>query len=205
MPTPVIADIVQSRKLPDRAATQKKLQEVIAEVESRFRVPAGLQPTVGDEFQAIYASARQARTILLELKLALPLDVQLRFGIGIGQIQEVTGTALQDGPGWYAAREAIEQVEQRAQSSQSWLRTWFAADADATACEQLNSSLILEDFVLSKMKARERRITLMVLRGIPQVEVARSEKVSQPAVSQSLQRSGGAALIATLQLGQGRG
>ncbi len=203
-PVPVIADIVQSRTLPDRAATQKELQQAIASVEERFSVPAAMQPTVGDEFQAIYASVLQARSILLEIKLALPAGVELRFGLGLGPISEVSGTALQDGPGWYAAREAIEEAEKRAKSAQPWLRTWYASGAGGPNSEELNSSMILEDFVLSKMKARECRITLMTLRGVPQVEVARAERISQPAVSQSLQRSGGAALIAATQLGEQR-
>ncbi|MFC0582745.1 SatD family protein [Micrococcoides hystricis] len=202
-PTPVIADIVQSRKLPDRAATQQAIQEAINAVEKPFAVPAGMKPTVGDEFQAVYASLAQARRILVQLKLSLPEEVELRFGIGVGEISQVSGTALQDGPGWYAARAAIEEAESRAKSAQSWVRSWVGDAADNSRVADLNSSLLLEDFLLSKMKPRERRLTLMALQGQTQIEMARVEKISQSAVSQSLQRSGGAALIAAIQLGEG--
>ena len=54
------------------------------------------------------------------------------------------------------------------------------------------------------MTGRERRLLLGRLRGRTQAELAREERVSQPAVSQALRRSGAAAvLLAEAELRQG--
>ena len=52
----LIADIVESRSIPNRAVYQRKLQELLHTINSRSRQNL-LSPytiTVGDEFQALY-------------------------------------------------------------------------------------------------------------------------------------------------------
>ena len=197
----VIADIVESRKITDRADVQQQLEKVLAECESSVEPLQSMRATVGDEFQAVYASVVTARKVLLETKLALPAGLDLRFGIGVGAITSVGDTELQDGPGWWSARAAIEETERRASGNQPWLRTWLCAES-ADLATYINQNLLAEDFIISQMKAREKRLALMTLRGVLQKEAAAVERISQSAVSQSLQRSGAAALIAAHELAQ---
>ena len=60
-------------------------------------------------------------------QLALPEGLEFRFGIGIGTVSPV-GSAhgeLSDGPGWWAARDAIEYVHARQHRAVPGMRTWI--------------------------------------------------------------------------------
>ena len=62
MPVPIaphrvvalIGDIVASKQAPDRAALQKRLVTVLRAVNEAVPSIQPLEPTLGDEFQAVY-------------------------------------------------------------------------------------------------------------------------------------------------------
>ena len=108
----VIADMVGSRRLPDRVAAQRVLDETIARLERQHpSAVEPLTPTVGDEQQGVYGDLGAALSSLLLLQLALPDDIGMRFGLGVGEVRsfDSSGGRLSDGPGWWAARAAIEE------------------------------------------------------------------------------------------------
>src|SRR5215210_8100793 len=132
----VLGDVVGSRRLPDRGVAQQRLGAVFADVNAR--VP-GLQPleaTVGDEFQGGYASLGQATGAALLVRLELLPDVDVRCAIGVGETtvyDEERSPLLQDGPAWWAAREALEWM---AAPRRAAVRTWVVgpeAEAEAVA------------------------------------------------------------------------
>jgi hypothetical protein len=55
------------------------------------------------------------------------------------------------------------------------------------------------DEIVSGMNDRSRRLALGILKGQTQVELARTERISQSAVSQNLQRNGALALLGTIE------
>lgn len=59
----------------------------------------------------------------------------------------------------------------------------------------MNTQLVLGDHILSRLKARERRLCSTLLLGATQQQAARKEGISQAAVSQALHRSGAMALL----------
>jgi DNA-binding CsgD family transcriptional regulator len=63
----------------------------------------------------------------------------------------------------------------------------------------------LRDHLISAMKPRERRVAAASLLGDAQADIAEAEGITQSAVSQSLRRSGGAALLAGHHAMQGPG
>lgn len=63
----------------------------------------------------------------------------------------------------------------------------------------VNSFLLLRDSLISSMRPRDRRLIMGALSGASQLDLAQREGISQSAVSQSLRRSGGAALVAAQQ------
>src|SRR3990172_1671185 len=83
----VIADIVRSRAITDRGAFQKRLARAIASVNKRFAqtIASKLVLTVGDEFQGLLASEDQIVAMLASLRSGIH-PVELRFGIGVGEI-----------------------------------------------------------------------------------------------------------------------
>ncbi len=199
----VIADIVGSRRLDDRASAQRLLDETIARVEADLPLATHpLTPTVGDEQQGVYAVLEDALVSLLMLQLALPDGLAFRFGIGIGSIRSVGSVHgdLWDGPGWYAAREAIETVHAREQRAVPRTRTWIVGGQgqDETMPETIaasNAYLLVRDELVGAMTERERRLAYGRLIGTPQIELAEAEGISQPAVSKALRSAGAAAIV----------
>ncbi len=172
-------------------------------------------PTVGDEFQAVAYTLEDALLLTLRAQLLLPSQLQLRFGIGAGRIEEFASgahrqvpargrgaesAALQDGSAWWAARAAINRAHDVQDASNPFIRTWFMAHASVESefsshCQTcINAMLSLRDHSILKLSARHRRITASLLLGKTQVEIARAEKLSQQAIS-DFARGTGAGLI----------
>lgn len=208
MPVVVTADIVGSRRLTDRASAQRALDGAIARVE--HDLPSAvrpLRPTVGDEQQGVYPTLNAALAALLLLRLALPDDVDCRFGLGVGEIGAVPSAhgAIPDGPGWWAARAAIEHVHALQQRTVPAVRTWVRADegeGDATrsALPFVNAYLLARDQLIDDMTERTRRLTYGRCLDSTQRELAEAEGLSQSAVSQALAASGAAALVEGFRL-----
>ncbi len=170
-----------------------------------------LAPTIGDEFQGVYAEVGSALRASLVVRLALPADVDVRCGIGVGTL-EVVGTSeyghTQDGPAWWAARDAIVEAKRRESGQDKRLRSWFAvsethggsADEEGVDVGLVNAFLLCRDELVSRFDARQRRLVLGVLRGTSQKELAASEGISPSAVSQSLRRAGAFAIVGATEL-----
>ncbi|MDO9398669.1 MAG: SatD family protein [Herbiconiux sp.] len=199
----VIVDIVDSRRLVDRRGSQAALLEAFARVDAQSDPVQPLRATVGDEFQAVYSSVGAALEATLLARLALPADLDCRFGLGLGAVHDVGQGevgVIQDGSGWWRAREAIDEAHAREDGRTPTLRSWFRAGDDAAGLEALvNAYLLARDHVVGAMNERARRIAFGTLCGRLQGELAAEEGISQSAVSQALRRSGGASLLAATE------
>lgn len=199
----VLADIVGSRRLDDRTAAQRLLDDTIAAVEEELPLAEQpLTPTVGDEQQGVYRELADALTSLLMIQLRLPDGVAFRFGIGIGAVSAVASVhgELADGPGWYAARAAIEIVHAREARAIPRARTWIVGapgqdEVMESTIAASNAYLLVRDELVGSMSERERRLVYGRLIGRSQQDLAADEGISQPSVSKSLKSAGAAALI----------
>ena len=108
----LLGDVVDSRHHPDRRQLHQRIQAALeTAADSALDRPS---VTVGDEFQGSYPSVGQAIDAALTLRLALAPAIDVRFGIGWGPVSVLEpGSGIQDGPGWWAAREAIEATVER--------------------------------------------------------------------------------------------
>jgi len=199
----VIADIVGSRRLHDRADAQRVFDETIARVESEHPLAEQpLRPTVGDEQQGVYRTLDDALAGVLLLQLALPDGIEFRYGIGVGEIRAIESAhrELTDGPGWWAAREAIETVHARQERAVPSTRSWIVAGPgqDERMRSQVataNAYLLARDAIVARMTDRERRLAYGRIGGHSQKSLAAQEGITQPAVSKALRSSGAAALL----------
>lgn len=199
----VVADIVGSRKLDDRTSAQRILDETIARVETDMPLAQHpLTPTVGDEQQGVYRALDDALVSLLMIQLRLPDGIAFRFGIGIGAVSAVESVhgELADGPGWYAARAAIDTVHAKEGRAVPGARTWIVGapgqdEVMPSTIAASNAYLLVRDELVGAMSERERRLTYGRLIGRSQQELAADEGISQPAVSKSLRSAGSAALL----------
>lgn len=180
----LIGDLVASRELTDRARAQERLGRVLADVTGRLRPVQELEPTVGDEFQGAFATLGDATLATLLVRLGLLPGIDVRCGLGHGEVTVHDATRrplLQDGPGWWAARDAVEGMGARR-------RTWYVG-ADAN---RVNSFLIARDALVDRLHDRGRRMLRMALLGETQQRIAEVEGVSKSAVSQQFGRGIGA-------------
>ncbi|MBM7472060.1 SatD family protein [Subtercola frigoramans] len=203
LPVAVVIDLVKSRQITERRSAQVQIETAFALVNSLVIPVQPLEATVGDEFQAVYESVSAALEATLLARLALPAGIDCRFGMGSGELWSVgTGATgpLQDGPGWWLAREAINEAHVREDARTPSLRSWYRSDDQRYPEAVVNAQLLVRDQVVGAMSDRARRITLGTFRGLSQAELAASEQISQSAVSQSLRRSGGSALVSSLEL-----
>lgn len=196
----VIADIVGSRALADRAGAQQEIDEAVLRVERDLPLAdRPLLPIVGDELQGVYPRLQDAMASLLLLRLALPEGIECRYGIGVGELGEVPSRAggLAEGPGWWAAREAIERVHALQTRVVPGARTWVSAGAggDAASVGLANAYLLARDQLVSAMTPRTRRLAYGRAFGVTQAQLAHDEGITQSAVSQALAIAGVGAVI----------
>jgi hypothetical protein len=201
MSTVIIGDIIGSRELADRTQAQRLIDGAVAKVEAD--APGAervLTPTVGDEVQGVYRSLAEALSALTLLRLALPDEVDLRFGVGVGPIGVVPSTAggIAEGPGWWAARRAIDTLHAKQVRALPRARTWVAAAdgaMDPLAVELANAYVWSRDELISSMSERTRRLAYGRCLGSTQAELAAQEGITQSGVSQALTTAGAAAVV----------
>lgn len=205
----VIADIVGSREIPDRAAGQRVLEAALARADAMLPGTVALvhplRAVVGDELQGTFGDLRSALAATLLQRLVLPAGIDLRFGIGLGEIEQVPSVVgqLSEGPAWWAARAAIEYVEALARRDVPSARTWVRSAPEEAAAADLvriaNAGLATRDRLIGQWSDRVRRLVAGRIGGATQLELAETEGVSQSAVSQSLSTSGAAAVVAAYE------
>jgi len=185
----LIGDVVASRKSTDRAALHRAVTAALADGAGEALNQPAL--TVGDEFQGTYPSVGAAIDATLAIRLATEPGVDIRFGIGWGEVT-VLDDRIQDGPGWWAAREAIEwTAETQQQTALSSIRTAFRNAGPAAPDEHaVNAALMCRDQLLGSLDERSGRLLRGLLSGKTKKELATVEGISASAVSQRSVRDG---------------
>ncbi|HEU5484018.1 MAG TPA: SatD family protein [Microlunatus sp.] len=190
----VIGDLVGSRRSASRGHAQAALHEALAGASAVVAPIDRLEPTVGDEFQGVYATLGGATLAALLVRLHLPEPVDARCGIGVGA-REVFDTdrtpMLQDGPAWWSARAAIEALDEPGPRSR---RTWFDGGEVFRAADAalVNAFLLTRDALVDRLNDRSRRMLRRALAGASQREIAAAEQISESAVSQAFAKGVGA-------------
>jgi len=185
----LIGDVVASRRSADRAALHRAVNDALTQGTVDAVSPPAL--TVGDELQGSYRTVGAAIGAALSIRLAAEPAVDIRFGIGWGDVT-VLDDRIQDGPGWWSAREAIEWTSgAQRQAALSTIRTAFRnATPDGPDANAVNAALICRDQLLGSVDARSLRLLRGLLEGKTKKELAELEGISASAVSQRSVRDG---------------
>ncbi len=187
----LIGDVVDSRSAADRRALHRDLTKALrANATGATDAPA---MTVGDEFQATYPSVGEAIAAAWALRLALAPDIDVRFGIGWGPVtvlDETTG--IQDGPGWWSAREAIEwTADAQRQPGLTLVRTTYrCSQPHGPDVGAINAALMCRDHMFGSLDERSMRILRGLVSNRSKKELAAAEDISASAVSQRAGRDG---------------
>jgi hypothetical protein len=187
----VIGDVVGSRQVTDRRALHGLLHDALRDIAETAIDPPEF--TVGDEFQGAYPTVGLAIDAALSLRLAVAPSVDIRFGIGWGSVTMLDESArIQDGPGWWAAREAIEwTASSQRQPGLALVRTSFRVHGEARAdADAINAALFCRDHLLGSLDERALRIVKGLMDNRSKKELAAAEGISASAVSQRAGRDG---------------
>ncbi len=187
----LIGDVVASRNAADRGALHRDLTNALHLIANgAVDMPAF---TVGDEFQGSYPTVGAAIFAALVLRLDVAPGIDIRFGIGWGEVtmlDQITG--IQDGPGWWAAREAIEwTATAQRQAGLAAVRTTYRTGAPTgPPADAINAALMCRDHMLGSLDERSIRILRGLVHNQSKRELAAAEGISASAVSQRAARDG---------------
>ena len=184
----VVGDLVSSRTREDRAGLHTRFAAAIEEVNAERAPVLPLRIQAGDEFQGRFATRGEALSAVLRLRLLLAPDVECRYGVGWGPLSVLDErTGVEDGPGWWLARDAIDAVH----ASRERRTAYRGPDQ-----ELLEAVLLGRDALLARLDARSVRILQGLLAGRTQRELAEELGVSASAISQRVRHDDLAALVA---------
>jgi DNA-binding transcriptional LysR family regulator len=199
----LIGDLIGSRRADDRHSLHTRLARALAEVNEHCAPTTPLRITVGDEYQGGFATVGAALQATLRLRLAMLPEFDLRHGLGWGAVRVLEQEPrVEDGPGWWVARDAITAVHAAADrpSSRDRRTAYLRADGvegpDPAAIEAL---LVLRDSALARLSPRSLTVLRDLMSGSSQREVAERLGISASAVSQRVRSDGLAALVAADQ------
>lgn len=196
----VIGDLVRSRDAPDRAQVHARLRDALALVNAELSPEDPLRVTAGDEYQGTFARLGDALTATLRLRLALLPELDVRHGIGEGQVTLLQREPrVEDGPGWWEARTAIEEAAALGgRAATRGVRTVYrrVEELDGPDVDLVNAALVGRDGLLGAMSARSLSVLRGLLAGGTQREIAVTEGISASAVSQRVRNDGVGLVVA---------
>lgn len=189
----IIGDIKNSKKLNDRKNVQINLNHVLNAINQKYKsaISAKFMITLGDEFQGLLHQGTNILDIIEEIQREM-YPVQIRFGIGIGEITTDINSEMAigaDGPGYYKAREAIEELkhsEQKNKNQSSDIRIEIEDDTGSVS-SMLNTIFLLMTVIRNNWSERQREIILEFdkYKGT-QLECAERLHIAQSSVQRSL-------------------
>lgn len=197
----LVGDVVGSRSYQQQDRLLTRLEGALGAVNRRVPARQPLTLTVGDEFQGLYDDLASALEANLLLPMYLAGDIEVRVGIGEGPVEVLSNAAAprgQSGPAWWLAREAIDQVHGL---TKGWpagtLSRFHGRDRNLTGL--VNAFLLCHDQIISRMDAIDRRITIGLLLGARQADLATELTITQSTVSARQRKNGPAALVRALE------
>jgi len=192
----VIGDIKDSKKINNRSEIQKKLRQVLDEINKKYDtdISSKFIITLGDEFQGLLCNGANTLQIISEIERKM-YPIKIRYGVGVGAITTEVNKEMSlgaDGPGYYKARDAIEYLKEDEKKNQT-----NAADIRFEVDSENQSTTIMINTILSLLTAikdlwsdRQQEIVWdMLEHQDSQVDVANRLKIKQPAVQKSLAKA----------------
>ena len=147
----LIGDIIESKKIQDRAQVQQQLLRLMKKLNWQYQdyLISPFTVTTGDEFQALFSPNSYMFQIIDQLSVAFS-PYEIRFGIGVGEmVTEINKEQSigSDGPAYWLAREAINHIHDKNDYGINHISV-FLADEEVTWT--VNAMLAACSFIQSK-------------------------------------------------------
>lgn len=193
----IIGDIVKSKKLKNRDEVQKKLHDVLSSVNTKYSeyIASNFMITLGDEFQGLLKDGENTMNIINEIENKM-FPVQIRFGIGVGEITTAIDRYIplgSDGPAYHNARKVINDLkstEKKTKKGNS--NIMIASQGDNLNIDHiLNTIFVLGSTIKSKWSERQREIVLAYIESDNnQIKTADKLGITQSSVNKGLSNAG---------------
>lgn len=192
----IIGDIKNSKSIEERRKFQNKLNNILNEINEIYSnsISSNFTITLGDEFQGLLHSGEHVMEIIQYIKKE-SYPIKIRFGIGIGAITTDINSAISigaDGPGYYKARDSIEQLKVLEKKNEStYGDIQIKIDGDNNLQElSLNSILKLMYCIEKDWTKKQREVVNYVLfEKKNQTETAHYFNVTQSNIQQMLSKT----------------
>ncbi|MEX0667252.1 MAG: SatD family protein [Acidimicrobiia bacterium] len=194
----VIGDVVGSRQATSRSRLQQRLDKALAAVNAAVKPVQPLTPTIGDEFQGMFERIEEAMEASFRLRVELVGKVDVRIGIGWGTLrtEDPSRTPFgQDGPCWWRAREALQELARTERSNQEPNSLRTVCRTGTVQEPVFNAILVLRDQILSGIDEDDATILRLLIGGASQQDAASRLDVNKSSVSRRMQSHGLAALL----------
>lgn len=191
--TAIIGDIKDSKRIEKRSQIQKKLAGVLNEINDFYKseISAKFIITLGDEFQGLLNKNEHLLDIIKHIQKKM-YPVQLRFGVGIGEISTnvfYEAAIGADGPAYYAARNMIEELrdQEKKLKRQAADIQLSIFDTKCFEIEEINLILALMKIIEDRWSDKQRyTIWDMAQNGGSQEECAKRMDTTQSTVARRL-------------------
>ena len=185
----IIGDIRNSRKINNRAEIQHKLIQVIRTINDKYHksIEKDLVVMQGDDFQVLLNSPKDMFLIMHDIMIGIP-EIDIRFGIGIGDLAFNYEDGSSDGQVWWYARDALDTLKKN-NKYHVLMRIHGQEEMIASLCNQLlmNNSIIHSGWTDSQKKFIYQMIAIYGLNDkIIQKEAAQRFGYSHSTMSEKL-------------------
>lgn len=194
----IIGDIINSRQASNRSNIQERLKHTLKIINhsysTEFASPFTI--TTGDEFQALCKPNPYIFLMIDQIQLNFRDEIDIRFGIGIGEILTAIDSKQSigaDGPAYWEARKAIDFIHDNNDYGTSKL----AFSSEYKQIDRvINPLLTSSDFIKSSWNTSQTDLfEILITNKIYQEEfkqkpIAEKMKLSQSAFTKRLKSSG---------------
>lgn len=194
----LIGDIVNSKQTSNRSSIQERLKQQLNRINHSFSQDFASPFTItkGDEFQALCKPNPYIFLMIDQIQLAFRDEVEIRFGIGLGEILTAIDPKLSigaDGPAYWEAQKALKFIQNKDDYGSSLVA--FSSEykqIDRVTNPLLNSS----DFIKATWNKSQTDLFEVLINNkiyqedFKQKPVAEKMKLSQSAFTKRLKSSG---------------
>ena len=193
----LIGDIIESKKIQDRAQVQQQLLRLMKELNWQYQdyLISPFTVTTGDEFQALFSPNSYMFQIIDQLSVAFS-PYEIRFGIGVGEmVTEINKEQSigSDGPAYWLAREAINHIHDKNDYGINHISVFLANEEVSWT---VNAMLAACSFVQSKWTEVQYDVLKQLLteniydETFSHKEIARSLGITPSAFNKRIKASG---------------
>lgn len=189
----IIGDIVNSKNIDNRSEVQYQLKNIVECLNLKYQndIMFNLRISLGDEVQGVFRLGGNIISVIEDLEMMM-YPVRMRFGIGVGEVDEdyVSDNTLEmDGSAYHYARAMISAIKnQELKNSDSF--TFVKFNSDSNVDNIINSIFILASTLKIKWTSRQREvITTYIMSDENQYQTAEKLEIDQSTVNRSLKAS----------------